>query len=99
MELKKCHAEKAVLTDQLEYALQERNHAVQERNVLVQERNGLALKAQQEYERAERQSHEIRLQTGSVMFLPVLTISVCSHLLIFMKYIHVPIARQFGKEI
>ncbi len=53
-ELQKCHAEKVVLTDQLEHSLKERNVAVQERNQLIRERNELAMQAQEEYERAER---------------------------------------------
>ena len=53
-ELHRSQAEKLVLTDQLEAALQDRNKCVRERNDVIQERNSLALQAQQEYERAER---------------------------------------------
>lgn len=54
IEIHKCHAEKVVLTEQLEQAFKERNLVVQERNQLIHERNALALQAQQEFERAER---------------------------------------------
>ena len=45
--LQKLYSENAVLTDQLE-------HALQERNQLIKERNAFSLQAQQEFERAER---------------------------------------------
>lgn len=54
LELRKCEAEQDALKHKIEEMIVERNMAIIERNRIAQERNGLAIKAQQEFDRAEQ---------------------------------------------